>query len=266
MRSSCSRAAGRSWSSVPLGSEIRADRRLGERETVGVSRATPSTWSRAIAVSARLRLHRNRPAPLPRHRPRTPPSDARSRSCFASWCYPRAQENDGERAVRAALAIQRRSPTSTPATPRPARRNFPPASGWRAGGSWSIPQARCPAMRKASVLEVERWNLFSRLRGHATRSRRTGRSLAVLPTACETAATPIRHTSGPSEVGWYTILRQLLRCEPQPSTYLENAKACRAASSIWASSALSLRSRQTLMSLPTPPPILTKGSMTTAPL
>ena len=51
----------------------------------------------------------------------------------------------------------------------------------------------------------------------------------------------------------------------QPSTYRENAKACRAASSIWASSALSLRSRQTLMSLPTPPPILTKGSMTTAP-
>jgi len=47
--------------------------------------------------------------------------------------------------------------------------------------------------RPASVLEVERWNLFSRLRGCATRSRRTGRSLAVLPRACETAATPFRH-------------------------------------------------------------------------
>ena len=34
---------------------------------------------------------------------------------------------------------------------------------------------------------------------------------------------------------------------------------------IWASSALSLRSRQTLMSAPTWPPILTNGSMTTAP-
>ena len=54
--------------------------------------------------------------------------------------------------------------------------------------------------------------------------------------------------------------------DPQPSTYRENAKACRASSSIWASSALSLRSRQTLISLPTPPPTLTKGSMTTAPL
>ena len=60
--------------------------------------------------------------------------------------------------------------------------------------------------------------------------------------------------------------RHLAGDYPQPSTYRENAKACRAASSIWASSALSLRSRQTLMSLPTPPPILTKGSMTTAPL
>jgi hypothetical protein len=64
----------------------------------------------------------------------------------------------------------------------------------------------------------------------------------------------------------YGILRQLSRRDIQPSTYRENASACRASSSIWASSALSLKSRQTLMSLPTPPPILTKGSMTTAPL
>ena len=53
---------------------------------------------------------------------------------MALFGYPQAQENDGERAVRAALAISARSPTSTRATRRPARRNFPPASGSRADG------------------------------------------------------------------------------------------------------------------------------------
>jgi hypothetical protein len=62
------------------------------------------------------------------------------------------------------------------------------------------------------------------------------------------------------------VPRLLTRSDPQPSTNREKARDSRAASSIWASSASSLRSRQTLMSLPTPPPILTKGSMTTAPL
>ena len=65
--------------------------------------------------------------------------------------------------------------------------------------------------------------------------------------------------------GAHGTQRQLAGDYPHPSTYRENANACRAASSIWASSALSLRSRQTLMSLPTRPPILTNGSMTTAP-
>ena len=45
---------------------------------------------------------------------------------MALFGYPHAQENDAEHAVRAALAIQARSPTSTPATRRPARRNCRP--------------------------------------------------------------------------------------------------------------------------------------------
>ncbi len=116
---------------------------------------------------------------------------------------------------------------------------------------------------------IERWDRFSRRRVDATRSRRAGRlsergrglvkRLHVVPFALDTCvALRGRFACG--------ILRQLSPCDLQPSTYRENAKACRDASSISASSALSLRSRQTLMSLPTPPPILTKGSMTTAPL
>jgi hypothetical protein len=101
------------------------------------------------------------------------------------------------------------------------------------------------------------------------RSRRAGRlsergrgfvkRLDAVPFALDTSVS-LRGRSA------YGILRQLWLSDRQPSTYRENAKACRAASSIRASSALSLRSRQTLMSLPTPPPILTKGSITTAPL
>lgn len=51
-----------------------------------------------------------------------------------------------------------------------------------------------------------------------------------------------------------------------PSTNREKASAFFASSSIFASSAPSLRSRQILMSDPMVPPVLTNGSMTTAPL
>ena len=77
---------------------------------------------------------------------------------MALFGYPQAQENDGERAARAALAVQRarrsrssaRSPTSTPATSRAARRSFQLASGSTAGESWLIRQAKYTAMRPTS--------------------------------------------------------------------------------------------------------------------
>jgi hypothetical protein len=52
---------------------------------------------------------------------------------MALFGYPQAQENDGERAVRRRSRSSARSPTSTRATPRPAHRNFPPASGSKVG-------------------------------------------------------------------------------------------------------------------------------------
>lgn len=63
-------------------------------------------------------------------------------------------------------------------------------------------------------------------------------------------------------------LRPCVRCHlHQPSrTNRENARALRASSSIFASSAPLLRSRHTRMSDPMVPPVLTNGSITTAPV
>jgi hypothetical protein len=83
---------------------------------------------------------------------------------------------------------------------------------------------------------------------------------------CTTALPLIVDTFPASRDRYACGVRQLLLRDPQPSTYRENFKPCLASSSILASSAPALKSRQTLTSLPTPPPILTKGSMTTAPL
>ena len=58
---------------------------------------------------------------------------------MALFGYPQAQENDGERAVRARRSrSSARWSISTRATPRPAHPNFPRASASTAGGSWRV--------------------------------------------------------------------------------------------------------------------------------
>ena len=52
---------------------------------------------------------------------------------MALFGYPQAQENDAERAVRAALAIQRALADLNASNAAPARPSFPPASASRAG-------------------------------------------------------------------------------------------------------------------------------------
>ena len=69
---------------------------------------------------------------------------------MALFGYPTAQENDAERALRAALAIQRALAVLTPATREPARPSLPRASVSTPAPSWSTRPARCSARRRTS--------------------------------------------------------------------------------------------------------------------
>ena len=69
---------------------------------------------------------------------------------MALFGYPQAQENDAERAVRAALAIQRAISDLNAGMPPRARRSCPRASALNPGrSSWKRP-ARCSATRQTS--------------------------------------------------------------------------------------------------------------------
>ena len=69
---------------------------------------------------------------------------------MALFGYPQAQENDAERAVRAALAIQRALADLNAGMPPRARRNCPRASASSPGRSSWKPAAKCSAMRRTS--------------------------------------------------------------------------------------------------------------------
>ena len=69
---------------------------------------------------------------------------------MALFGYPQAQENDAERAVRAALAIQRALAELNARNARQARRSFPRASALIAGRWWSTQPAKCSATRRTS--------------------------------------------------------------------------------------------------------------------
>ncbi len=69
---------------------------------------------------------------------------------MALFGYPQAQENDAERAVRAALAIQRALADLNARNARRARPSFPPASASSAALSSSTRPARCSATRRTS--------------------------------------------------------------------------------------------------------------------
>ena len=85
---------------------------------------------------------------------------------MALFGYPQAQENDAERAVRAALAIQRALADLNARNARLARPSFPRASGWRPDRSWSTPQAKCsvtrPTSRRACKLLLSQGRSWSR--------------------------------------------------------------------------------------------------------
>lgn len=69
----------------------------------------------------------------------------------------------------------------------------------------------------------------------------------------------------PGDGRWRPPGEDIIANQP-PRTKRENASALRASSSIFAMSAPPLRSRHTLISEPMVPPVLTKGSMITAPV
>ena len=69
---------------------------------------------------------------------------------MALFGYPQAQENDAERAVRAALAIQRALSDLNARNPPTARRSFPRASASSAALSWWTRPAKCSAKRRTS--------------------------------------------------------------------------------------------------------------------
>ena len=69
---------------------------------------------------------------------------------MALFGYPQAQENDAERAVRAALAIQRALAELNARNAARARRSSPRGSASRPGRSSSTPAAKCSAKRRTS--------------------------------------------------------------------------------------------------------------------
>jgi class 3 adenylate cyclase len=69
---------------------------------------------------------------------------------MALFGYPTAQENDAERALRAALAIQRALADLNARTRGPARPSSPRASASTPALSWSTRPARCSARRRTS--------------------------------------------------------------------------------------------------------------------
>ena len=70
---------------------------------------------------------------------------------MALFGYPHAQENDAERAVRAALAIQRALADLNARNARSGAPSFPPASASRPDPSWSTLPAKCSARRRTSL-------------------------------------------------------------------------------------------------------------------
>ena len=69
---------------------------------------------------------------------------------MALFGYPHAQENDAERAVRAALAIQRALVEINARTPAEAPHSFRRGSALIPGRWWSTQRAKCSAMRPIS--------------------------------------------------------------------------------------------------------------------
>jgi class 3 adenylate cyclase len=76
---------------------------------------------------------------------------------MALFGYPMAQENDAERAVRAALAIQRALADLNGRIATKNGRSSPRASGLSLGRSWSRLRARFSAMRPTSLRACSRW-------------------------------------------------------------------------------------------------------------
>ena len=97
---------------------------------------------------------------------------------MALFGYPTAQENDAERAVRAALAIQRALSEINARNASKARRNSPRASDSSLGRWWSRRRARCSATRRISPLACRRRPTLARCSSPGMFSSRSRGSLS----------------------------------------------------------------------------------------